>query len=222
MRNLNIDKPSDEFGQYLIYLKCECGHIRRCHPHTLAAFAGWDARVKSSSRKSLRAAVYKLRTESGGMRMLDEDAVLTAWYVGEVGGEALFSALAKWGAPEVARKWLALAEVEAAVASRLEAVLASRHLPIPRIDDAERRAQKRCEAVAGASWEHTMRWLLTLADNALTRMKVEAERLPAELATIGSLVVRHEIALVTFAELELAGNEVHALRSIETFLGELT
>jgi hypothetical protein len=22
-------------------LRCECGHIRRCHPHTLAAFAGW-------------------------------------------------------------------------------------------------------------------------------------------------------------------------------------
>ncbi len=43
MRDLKIAKLSDEFGQYLIYLKCECGHIRRCSPHTLAAFAGWDA-----------------------------------------------------------------------------------------------------------------------------------------------------------------------------------
>ena len=45
MRNLKIPKLSDEFGQYVIYLRCECGHIRRCHPHTLAAFAGWDARL---------------------------------------------------------------------------------------------------------------------------------------------------------------------------------
>jgi hypothetical protein len=45
MQDLKIEKLSDEFGQYLIYLKCECGHIRRCHPHTLAAFAGWDAQL---------------------------------------------------------------------------------------------------------------------------------------------------------------------------------
>ena len=43
MRDLKIEKLSDEFGQYVIYLKCACGHIRRCHPHTLAAFAGWEA-----------------------------------------------------------------------------------------------------------------------------------------------------------------------------------
>jgi hypothetical protein len=40
MRDLKITKLSDEFGQYVIYLRCECGDIRRCHPHTLAAFAG--------------------------------------------------------------------------------------------------------------------------------------------------------------------------------------
>jgi hypothetical protein len=43
MWDLKIEKLSDEFGQYLIYLSCPCGHIRRCNPHTLAAFAGWDA-----------------------------------------------------------------------------------------------------------------------------------------------------------------------------------
>jgi hypothetical protein len=45
MRDLHIEKLSDEFGQYVIYLRCECGHIRRCHPHTLAAFAGWEAKL---------------------------------------------------------------------------------------------------------------------------------------------------------------------------------
>ena len=43
MADLNIKKLSDAFGQYEIVLKCECGHIRQCHPHTLAAFAGWEA-----------------------------------------------------------------------------------------------------------------------------------------------------------------------------------
>ena len=42
MRDLKIEKLSDEFGQYVIFLKCSCGHIRRCNPSTLAAFAGWD------------------------------------------------------------------------------------------------------------------------------------------------------------------------------------
>jgi len=52
MRNLKIDKLSDEFGQYLIYLRCECGHIRRCHPHTLAALAGsWDVKLDDLVRR---------------------------------------------------------------------------------------------------------------------------------------------------------------------------
>jgi hypothetical protein len=42
---LRIYKLSDQFGQYLIYLSCECGHLRRCRPHALAAFAGWDANL---------------------------------------------------------------------------------------------------------------------------------------------------------------------------------
>ena len=46
MRDLKVDRLSDEFGQYLIYLKCECGHIRRYHPKTLANDAGWDARLE--------------------------------------------------------------------------------------------------------------------------------------------------------------------------------
>jgi hypothetical protein len=45
MRDLKVENLCDEFGQYLIYLCCECGHERRCYPRTLAAVAGWDARL---------------------------------------------------------------------------------------------------------------------------------------------------------------------------------
>jgi hypothetical protein len=43
MLDLKIDKLSDEFGQYLVFIECACGHTRRCHPQTLARIAGWDA-----------------------------------------------------------------------------------------------------------------------------------------------------------------------------------
>ena len=44
-RELQIDKLSDEFGQYEILLTCKCGHTRRVYPRTLAGIAGWDARL---------------------------------------------------------------------------------------------------------------------------------------------------------------------------------
>jgi hypothetical protein len=45
MRDVDIKILSDEFGQYDIYLRCECGHIRKCFPKTLAIIAGWDAKL---------------------------------------------------------------------------------------------------------------------------------------------------------------------------------
>jgi hypothetical protein len=51
MRDLNITKLSDEFGQYLIVLECPCGHIRHCYPRSLAAIAGWDAALTDVVRR---------------------------------------------------------------------------------------------------------------------------------------------------------------------------
>jgi hypothetical protein len=51
MRDLTITTLSDEFGQYVIYLRYECGDFRRCHPHTLPAFAGWDATLDAVVRR---------------------------------------------------------------------------------------------------------------------------------------------------------------------------
>lgn len=44
-RELQIQKLSDEFGQYTLVLKCECGHERHADPHTLGKLCGWDARL---------------------------------------------------------------------------------------------------------------------------------------------------------------------------------
>jgi hypothetical protein len=40
---LTVVKLSDHFGQYVLTLKCECGHTRTAQPQTLAGLAGWDA-----------------------------------------------------------------------------------------------------------------------------------------------------------------------------------
>lgn len=40
---LTVVRLSDHFGQYVLTLKCECGHTRTAQPQTLAALAGFDA-----------------------------------------------------------------------------------------------------------------------------------------------------------------------------------
>ena len=42
-RPLTVVKLSDHFGQYVLTLKCKCGHSRTAQPKTLAHLAGWDA-----------------------------------------------------------------------------------------------------------------------------------------------------------------------------------
>jgi hypothetical protein len=52
MRNLKVVKLADEGGQYLVILSCECGHTRRCYPHTLAVLAGgWDVNLADVVRR---------------------------------------------------------------------------------------------------------------------------------------------------------------------------
>ena len=42
---LKIEKLSDNFGQFVITLRCECGHTRNASPKTFAGIAGWDAKL---------------------------------------------------------------------------------------------------------------------------------------------------------------------------------
>jgi translation initiation factor 2 beta subunit (eIF-2beta)/eIF-5 len=51
-REFHIDKLSDEFGQYLLILKCDaCGHERSSDPHTLGRLCGWDAKLADVARR---------------------------------------------------------------------------------------------------------------------------------------------------------------------------
>jgi hypothetical protein len=48
---LKIDRLRDHSGQYVITLKCLCGHVRQASPQTLAALAGWDARLADLAKR---------------------------------------------------------------------------------------------------------------------------------------------------------------------------
>jgi hypothetical protein len=152
--------------------------------------------------------------------MRDVDAVLTGWHAGELGGRALFSALAQSATPDVAGKWLALAAVEDAVASALSAALTARRIPVAPIENVDLRARERCESIAGSSWPKTMHWLHRIANDALRHMRADAAALPPELADLGHMVVLHEVALVSFAERELAGDP-RSLDPIDAFLSSI-
>jgi hypothetical protein len=51
-RDFHIEKLSDEFGQYLLIIRCTaCGHERSSDPHILGKLCGWDAKLTDVARR---------------------------------------------------------------------------------------------------------------------------------------------------------------------------
>jgi hypothetical protein len=51
-REFRVEKLSDEFGQYVLILKCEsCLRERRTTPNMIAHICGWDARLEDVARR---------------------------------------------------------------------------------------------------------------------------------------------------------------------------
>ena len=48
---LNIEKLSDNFGQFVILLTCRCGQSRDASPQTFARILGWDAALADVVKK---------------------------------------------------------------------------------------------------------------------------------------------------------------------------
>jgi hypothetical protein len=65
-----------------------------------------------------------------------------------------------------------------------------------------------------------MQWLRVIANKALQEMQADAKQLPPDLVATGDLVVRHEAALLSFAELEIQGGSANSLLPIHRFLAE--
>jgi hypothetical protein len=51
-RDFNVNRLSDKFGQYLLYLKCAaCAHERQTYPRLLAHLCGWDATLRTVEKR---------------------------------------------------------------------------------------------------------------------------------------------------------------------------
>ena len=51
-REFQIDKLSDEFGQYTLIIKCgRCSHERVTQPTALGRLCGWDARLDDVAKR---------------------------------------------------------------------------------------------------------------------------------------------------------------------------
>ncbi len=51
-RDFKVERLSDEFGQYVLFLKCEsCLHERKTTPNLLAKICGWDAKLHDVARR---------------------------------------------------------------------------------------------------------------------------------------------------------------------------
>jgi len=47
-----VEKLSDEFGQYILVIKCAaCGHERTAEPRTVGRLCGWDARLEDVAKR---------------------------------------------------------------------------------------------------------------------------------------------------------------------------
>jgi len=69
MRDIQVTRLNDDFGQYVILLSCACGHIRECTPHTLAAFAGWDALLADVVRRMRCSKCHQKRCTARTMQL---------------------------------------------------------------------------------------------------------------------------------------------------------
>jgi hypothetical protein len=51
-RDFKVQRLSDEFGQYLLVIKCAgCAHERRAYPNLLAHICGWDAKLADLEKR---------------------------------------------------------------------------------------------------------------------------------------------------------------------------
>ena len=131
---------------------------------------------------------------------------IAAAYQGEVYGEALFGTLARLSErSDRRRKWRILQRLEVETKFRLRPVV--ERLGSNSDEDPARveRGRRHGEALAGQRWMDLMELFLREVEGHVARFE-ELERLGTPLdASVLARVTAHEVALQSFARLELAG-----------------
>jgi hypothetical protein len=148
-----------------------------------------------------------------------EHTTLASWYLGELGGEARFLALAASSSDRArARKWETLAALEQETARRIAEVLATSQDPLPTENTDDDYAKTRIADLSNRPWHEQMSWLRDIAAEALEEMTREAAQLSLEMRPLVDYALAHERALVEFSIRELAGNENDSLQCVHRLL----
>ncbi len=74
-RPFHVERLSDEFGQYVLTLKCACGHERRTTPQTLSKLCGWEAATRRMSQSVCDARCAASGNAAPGLLSLRNHAV---------------------------------------------------------------------------------------------------------------------------------------------------
>lgn len=146
----------------------------------------------------------------------EQHAILASWYLGELGGEAMFLAMAS-RSPDRARKWEVLAALERETGRRIRTALATSQAPLL-TESAGDAAEARIGELSDRPWTDQMCWLRGIADEALEEMTREATSFPSEMRQLVEFVLAHEQALAEFATRELAGDEDDSLGAVHRLL----
>ena len=133
-------------------------------------------------------------------------------YLGEIGGEATFRALAE-SLPERASDLHLLAEVERVTAEYLSLHLLS---SVPTEAVAKRRAEgkKRVTAMGIESWAALLEGALPVVEDALATLKAAEAHAPKDLLEVYQTYTAHEQALADYLRLERDGKDgAHVLEN---------
>lgn len=138
-------------------------------------------------------------------------------YLGEVAGEASLRALSSL-LPEQSVQLNLLAEVEAATAKMLEAVLLE---PVPAAEREQAAAQGLAglDGLADADWPQLAASILPIAERALVRFQNAHQYAPKDLLPVYQMVTAHEQALVDCLQAEAGGTD--GLSFLRSYLGRV-
>lgn len=137
------------------------------------------------------------------------DGIREAW-AGELQGEAFFAHLAQEAAGEQRAKWDTLAELERVTGRRMASLLRARNVSLdgPPASGEFQRAAKAYAQMPFAQAVSAMRPILTTA---IARFEALLAQAPAGEREAVRFLVDHEQALLTFVELEEAGDGAASL-----------
>ncbi|HUS53147.1 MAG TPA: hypothetical protein VMY41_03975 [Thermohalobaculum sp.] len=170
----------------------------------------WDAQTEDSSAMGQAARVFS-----------DYPAALVLFYEEEISGEAYFARMADFYPGRQRRALLLLAEIERRTASAMRPLLERHGLAVAGAAGLAAAGRTEAEQQSGATWQKLVAEMASGFPVFVAEFEQLEQLAPASDRSLISVLTRHEVAAIKFAQLEDAGN-TESLRPLEEFLAGLS